>query len=44
MLRPEHLLLAIGTSQEPIANYGLKQLGATPERVREVVERIRSGG
>ena len=43
-VRPEHLLLAVGTSQDPIANYGLKQLGATPERIREVVERLRSGG
>ena len=42
-VRPEHLLLAVGTSQDPIANYGLKQLGATPERRREVVERLRSG-
>jgi ATP-dependent Clp protease ATP-binding subunit ClpA len=43
-VRPEHLLLAVGTSQDPIANYGLKQLGATPERIREVVERLRGGG
>ena len=42
-VRPEHLLLAVGTSQDPIANYGLKQLGATPERIREVVGRLRSG-
>ena len=41
---PEHLLLAVGTSQDPIANYGLKQLGATSERIRDVVERLLSGG
>ena len=39
-VRPEHLLLAVGTSQDPLANYGLKQLGATSERIREVVERL----
>ena len=39
-VRPEHFLLAVGTSQDPIANYGLKQLGATSERIREVVERL----
>lgn len=43
-VRPEHLLLAVGTSQDPTANYGLKQFGATPERIGEVVERLRSGG
>jgi hypothetical protein len=43
-VRPEHLLLAVGTSQDPIANYGLKQLGATPDRIREVIERLRGGG
>jgi len=42
-VHPEHLILAVGRSQDPIANYGLKQLGATPERIREVVERLWSG-
>jgi ATP-dependent Clp protease ATP-binding subunit ClpA len=40
-VRPEHILLAVGTSQDAMANYSLRQLGATPERIREVVERPR---
>src|SRR6266550_965856 len=40
-IHPEHILLAIGTSQDPIAEYVLAQFGATTDRVRTVLERMR---
>ena len=40
-VRPEHILLAIGTSQDSFANYGLRKLGATPERIRDTIARTR---
>jgi ATP-dependent Clp protease ATP-binding subunit ClpA len=37
-VRPVHLLVAIGRAQDSIGGYLLRQLGATPERVRAIVE------
>jgi len=38
-IHPEHILLAIGTSQDSIAEYVLAQFGATRERVRTALQR-----
>jgi ATP-dependent Clp protease ATP-binding subunit ClpA len=38
LVRPVDLLVAIGRSQHSIGGYLLRQLGATPERVRAIVE------
>ena len=37
-IHPEHILLAIGSSEDSIAVYVLAQLGATTERLRTLVE------
>jgi ATP-dependent Clp protease ATP-binding subunit ClpA len=39
---PEHILLAIGRAQGSIAGYFLSKLGATPELVRETVNKHRT--
>jgi ATP-dependent Clp protease ATP-binding subunit ClpA len=37
-VHPEHLLVAIDTAHDSLAAYILKQVGATPERVRSLLE------
>lgn len=38
-VRPQHILLAIGAAHDALGGYALAQLGATPERVRAIVNR-----
>lgn len=40
VIRPQHILVAIGQAQGGIGGYLLAQLGATPDRVRTAVEKV----